>query len=477
MKRKQPANTKDLVMQKPLCVGLMLCCLVACFLFSGCSGSGGNDGDDQLLSVVAISRHGIRSQTTSLADLNLFTQLPQGFPLWPTPANTPGNLSTWGKQNVTLLGAWYREFYAAQGLLPPKGSCPASGTVYVYADIAERTIQTAQGYLDGMFLGEATRDCGFQVVSSSAAEDPYFNTLSAQLCKVDTATDQAAFNTATGGNPDSLKTTYAAQLQTMQTVTQCCQPAACATPANPSPASCSLPELPSAVSVSSKTGAIGFGTLFVAAETVAEQFELEYAQGMPQTGCATTTGAQCVGWGAIPPGGMNDMMKLHVLYFDLIYRLPSYAQTSSSNLMWQLVGTMDQTLTGVKGTGMLAPVTSRFTLFVGHDDNQAAIGAFLGGVTWQAQGYQMDDPGPAGAFVFELHKVKGVAQPVVRLFYVIATLDQMRNGTSLSLQTPPQRIPLTIPACGGTDCPYAQFKTLITGKVLQNCLVTAASTL
>jgi len=80
--------------------------------------------------------------------------------------------------------------------------------------------------------------------------------------------------------------------------------------------------------------------------------------------------------------------------------------------------------------------------------------------------------GAAGALVFELHKVKQSGQLIVRLFYVIATLGQMRNGTTLTLNRPPQRISLAIPACGGLfDCPYDQFKTFITANVRQDCLV------
>lgn len=68
--------------------------------------------------MVAISRHGIRSQTSALDTMNLFTLRPQGYPLWPAPADIPGNLSTEGQQNATRLGVWYRDFYAAQGLMP-----------------------------------------------------------------------------------------------------------------------------------------------------------------------------------------------------------------------------------------------------------------------------------------------------------------------------------------------------------------------
>ncbi len=465
-------------------VEVVVTCLVAGLLFCACGEDEGNGADTKLLSVVAISRHGIRSQTAPLDSANLDTLRPQGFPLWPPPAATPGNLSTVGQQNANRLGAWYRDFYAAQGLLPARGSCPVAGTVFVYADVFERTKQTAQGYVDGLFqseASEATPDCGVEVVHSCEPVDPYIDTVDARalnplVCKIDSLVDEAAFHAAIGGSSSSLMARYSAQLHTLQTVTQCCQPEAC-NPSSP-PASCSLLELPTTVSVNAKTGAVAYaaGSLFDVADSVTEDFELQYAQGMPDTNCATTQGAQCVGWGAIPPGGLSDLTQLHVLNIDLTCRLPSFAQASSTNLMWQLVGTMDQTLTGVRNPDMLAPAASKFTMFVAHDENLAAIGAFLGDVTWKAEGFQQNDPGPAGALVFELHRVKQSGQPIVRLFYVIATLDQMRHGTVLTLDTPPQRIPLTIPACGGVlDCPYDQFKTFVTDQVRPDCLVTPAS--
>jgi 4-phytase/acid phosphatase len=204
---------------------------------------------------------------------------------------------------------------------------------------------------------------------------------------------------------------------------------------------------------------------------------MEYAQGMPDTECVTTTGGECVGWGAIPQHGLQEMTKLHVLNMvNLTCQLPSFAQVGSTNLMWQVVGTMDQTLSGVKNTEstspILAPVGSKFTLFVAHDNNVAAIAKFLGGVQWTAEGFAPNDPGPAGALVFELHRIKQSGDLIVKLYYVIASLDQMRNGTTLSLETPPQRIPLPIPLCGGQlDCPYDQFKSIVTANVRADCLV------
>ena len=94
---------------------IFYCTLMMATGCSSSSSSSQNNGPDtDLLSVVAISRHGIRSPTVSNTALNLYTQRPQGFPNWPAPANIIGNLSTVGQHNATLLGVWYRDYYASQ---------------------------------------------------------------------------------------------------------------------------------------------------------------------------------------------------------------------------------------------------------------------------------------------------------------------------------------------------------------------------
>ena len=160
-------------------------------MVTGCTSSSQNDGTE-LLSVVAISRHGIRSQTASVEQHEPVYLAATGFSAVATPRGCTRQSLHLGQRNVTRLGAWYRDFYTAQGLLPPRGSCPAAGAVFVYADVDERTIQTAQGYLDGLFQSEATPDCGVKVISSSKRVDPYIRHVrKAGKCQIDTAADLA----------------------------------------------------------------------------------------------------------------------------------------------------------------------------------------------------------------------------------------------------------------------------------------------
>ncbi len=334
-----------------------VCCALA--MAAGCSSS--DDEGDELLSVVVISRHGIRSPTTDIDTLNQYTSREQGFPSWPVPDNQKGLLTAVGQENAARLGAWYRDYYAAHGLLPARGTCPAAGKVYVYANVEQRTIHTAQGYLDGLFQAETTPHCGVEVKRASGPVDPYIITFASGKCAVDTATDLDAFQARTGGAA-ALIDAYSAELQLLQTVTQ-----------SPTP----LVSLPTTIATAGYVR-FGSGTLFDLADTITETFQLEYAQGMPVTGCATTPGAECVGWEAIPPGGLDELMKLHVMNIQLYGGLPSFAQVGSTNLLTQVVGTMDQALTGEKDPNMLAPAESTFTLFVAHDVNLVTISSFLG---------------------------------------------------------------------------------------------------
>jgi len=63
-------------------------------MVTGCTSYSHNDGTE-LLSVVAISRHGIRSQTVSMAQYNQFTLPSRGIFRCGRPAAVPGQLSTW----------------------------------------------------------------------------------------------------------------------------------------------------------------------------------------------------------------------------------------------------------------------------------------------------------------------------------------------------------------------------------------------
>ena len=100
-------------------------------------------------------------------------------------------------------------------------------------------------------------------------------------------------------------------------------------------------------------------------------------------------------------------------------------------------------------------------VLVGHDTNIANIGGLFG-MNWWIPGTQANPMLPGGALVFELWKRAGQTSAFyVRTSYVVQTLDQMREATTLTLANPPARSPIFVPGCSGEgpafDAPLASF--------------------
>ena len=84
------------------------------------------------------------------------------------------------------------------------------------------------------------------------------------------------------------------------------------------------------------------------------------------------------------------------------------------------------------------------------------------GLCWLIDGRRDDTP-PGGALVFELWKKSETGEYAVRVFYEAQTLDQMRNATPLSLQNPPERVPVFVPGCSRADysCKWNDFQRAV----------------
>lgn len=83
-------------------------------------------------------------------------------------------------------------------------------------------------------------------------------------------------------------------------------------------------------------------------------------------------------------------------------------------------------------------------------------------MNWIADGRRDDTP-PGGALVFELWKTRTTEDYQVRVYFTVQTLEQMRLATPLTLETPPQRVPVFLPGCSRSDfsCSWTSFSRLI----------------
>src|SRR5579883_1233404 len=105
------------------------------------------DQPSRLLMVVVMSRHGVRSPSHP-SELNAYAAQP-----WPTWAGIhPGYLTPHGALLMRQFGAYYRRYYGPQlGLAA--GNCPPAGSVFVWADVAQRTKDTGSAAVQGFAPG------------------------------------------------------------------------------------------------------------------------------------------------------------------------------------------------------------------------------------------------------------------------------------------------------------------------------------
>jgi 4-phytase/acid phosphatase len=358
----------------------------------------------ELVSTVALSRHGVRSPIAGHPALATFAA--DTWPTWPVPS---GHLTPRGAELAKLLGAYYREYYAAQGLFPARG-CPPTGRVVAWADVDQRTLVTAQSLLDGMFPG-----CNLAPGSLiNEKMDPLFHPRRAGVCRVDPARARRSVISSAGGSLASLRRTLRTEIAAMQSVLKCCHPALCrAAGAN---APCSLRNLPTAI-VSEDSGNVRLSGPISIGSTASEIFLLEYAR-------------------------------------------------QGSALMERILSTLQRAvdISGTKG-----PL---FTLLVGHDTNLANIGGMLG-LHWSLPSYLANETPPAGAMHIDLLRDRETKVHAVRIRYIAQTLDQMRRMVPLDLARPPETAVVKIDGCKASEdgaCPWTEFATLANRAIDRACV-------
>ena len=199
----------------------------------------------------------------------------------------------------------------------PSG-CPAAGTVRMYADVAERTEETARGFLEGLAPG-----CGIPVLSRAPATvDGVFHPVAAGVCRVDALEAQKAILERIDGSFAGLVETHRDAFSALQSILGCCSPAVCR--AFGRPAGCTLPDVPSALAgLPNGQGASLIGGLSMAS-TASELFLLEYTDGKPPGE---------VGWGRAGLAEIRRVLPLHDAAFDLLFRTPYLARREGSSLL------------------------------------------------------------------------------------------------------------------------------------------------
>jgi 4-phytase/acid phosphatase len=343
---------------------------------------------------------------------------------------------------MTLVGEYDHELFTKEGLFGGDG-CADAEHVSIVADSDQRTRETGKALAAGMFPG-----CNAAVRAlAEGTLDPLFHSLEAGIGHPDKALATAAVSGRIGGNPAGLADAYRPQLNALEDVLKGCKPGpAC------SGAKTSLFDIPSSIGSGKGDHLVDLRSPLGTAATMAENLLLEYTEGMDSTQ---------VGWGRVDASKVRELIQLHTASAELERRTSYVARAGSSNILRHILSSIEQAINGKAMDGALGKPEDRLLVLVGHDTNLSNISGALG-LTWLIDG-RLDDTPPGGALVLELWKDGSTGEYSVRTFYMAQTLDQMRNATPLSVNNPPERVPVFLPGCSQADssCSWKAFQQAV----------------
>lgn len=363
---------------------------------------------------MVVFRHGVRAPLQGEAAAAHYAD--EAWPQWSTPASL---VTPHGRKAVQLSGEYLRQWLMQQALLPRNG-CPAPGSLTVWANTDQRTIDSGALLADALAPG-CNVQAGHRAVGSN---DPLFRPIEAGAVPFDANAAVAAIQHETGG-PAALLQGHAAELQALQQILGCTK-----TP-------CDFARMPSTLKPSADGRGMALGGPIDLTSGTGEVLLLQYAEGMPLSQ---------VGWGRATPERLAQVSRLHALLFD-IYARPQYMASRS-------------------GAPLAREVLQRFgdagapkvSVFVGSDTHIAALSSLLG-VHFHLPGYGADDPPPGGALVLGLWRTPD-GHRSVRAQYLAQSLDQLRTLAPLDLDHPPLQQTLALGVCAGEQrmaCPLPAF--------------------
>jgi 4-phytase/acid phosphatase len=394
--------------------------------------------DSEVKLVIVVSRHGVR--TPLITDSTSGNYSAQAWPKWNVPTEY---LTDHGTRQMALMGAYYRELFVQEGIL--EGSTDKDiSHIFFRSDSDERTIETAKALARGLIPGGAADVRALP----QGANDPLFKPATYYPGRVDEELAFGAVKGRMGGNPSVFTQSYPALFAELEYVLN-------GGDGKPPPGKLSVLDVPIGFAPGNHGEAVDMRGPLHKAENLIDAILLEYVEGMPMSD---------VGWGRVDSGTLTRLLQLHALYFDMSQRTFYPAQVQASNIASHLLDTLQQAVDGQPRSSAFGTPADRLVFVVGHDTTIANLGGLMS-MTWMIAGAPVNPLLPGGALVFELRLRNGDGKYFVRTYYVSQTIEQMRDGNTLSLQNPPQIAPIFIPGCSesgpGYDSPFDRFNALL----------------
>jgi len=344
----------------------------------------------------------------------------------------PGELTPHGRDLVKIMGAYYREWLTGEKLFSQTG-CQDAGRIYIWTDTDQRTVETGRALAESFLPG-----CGLVIYSRlHGRQDPIFTGDGT----TDPGLEAQALRQRLGRQPQKLIADHAVALNELRFILL----GEKGTPWK-------LLESPVGVLVKAKS--VVLTGPFAPSSSLSEDFLFEYANGMRGSD---------LGWGRLTKENLYRVLELHSVYTDLMRRTPFLARVHGSNLLVHLLYSLEQAMSGKPVPGALGNAGDALLVLSGHDTNLSNISGMLG-LSWHLPGYQPNDTPPGGALIFSLWRDSATAEYFVKTQYVAQTLDQMRNGESVTMATPPASQQVAIPGCGPVSqsgCSWQSFRQTV----------------
>jgi 4-phytase/acid phosphatase len=392
----------------------------------------GTRSHDRLVMTVILSRHGLRSPLVPISELDQYSV--QSWPAWPV---APGVLSERGSAQLRTMGDFDRAFLARQGMLQGD-SCSPAREAYVWTDTDERTIASGHALAAGMFPG-----CTVPVHRFPQGHaDPLFHPDQHQVPPDIETAALAQVRSCAEANPER-----DALIRSLQNLLRgCASNQTCASARRPAR---SLLAAPMVIRPSTQDDVIRFDGPLPMASSFAEDFELEYMDGLPMGSVA---------WGHLPLAQLQRLISLHTDYIACLDATPALARLGASDLLAHIVSTLQQSVQQNPVPGALAPPDKTLVLLDGHDSNLVGVAALLG-LHWKLDSRVNDTP-PASQIMFQLWRApQGGAY--VRVLVQMPTLRQMRALSPLRLALPPAQQEVALPGCSAVQgCTWMQFQAI-----------------
>jgi len=366
--------------------------------------------DYELTQVLILSRHNLRAPIIYEDILARATNK-----LWPIWHTKDGNLTNKGRQLEIYMGNYFGSWFDRVGLLRPE-QCPDSNNVYIYANNLQRTIATAQSFITGAFP-----DCSikafYRTDMAKGKLDPIFDLV---------ITDNSAEfkqQAITAMTEKLVHLDLAEAYKQISTILDFKNSTLCK-----KDKLCELVSTPNKMIISADKQPLVFGPLGLATSAV-DVFDLQYYQGFA---------TKDVAWGTInTPEQWKTLNEIKNGYHAVAFTTKIVAKNIAKPLLNYINSHFVEQNKNEK---------SKLLIMFGHDANIASVMSALDFAPYQLP-EQYENTPIGGKLVFQRWHNKKTNKDYLKVEYIYQSVNQLRDGTPLTLNSPPKQVTLSLENC------------------------------